>query len=238
MQTAPTPLREDARTRPPLPTGRVVRLRGARVTGPLGPVFGPLDADSDRPITVVDGPQGSGRTALLLALAGRLRLDAGELATLDESRLGTIRNRVGIAGFAEIDALEPAVSVGAHLRERLSWATPWYRRTPRMSPELVRALLLPTFGQDRALPDTDRLARDLGPADELLLRIALARVEQPALLCIDDVDALRDPADRERVASRITAIADSGTPIILATSDPADADRFTDPARIRLTPAD
>lgn len=209
------------------PSGTVtaIELRGAEVHGSRGTVFGPLTASSDRPVTVVRGSRGTGRTSLLLAIAGRMRLSAGELAVLGTTRTSEIRRRTGIAGFAEIDALEPAVTLGATLRERLAWALPWYRRTPRMTPELAGELLGAAFGEYEQ-PDPATLVRELTPVEEMLVRVSLALVEAPEFLVVDDFDALRDPAERAIVAERLQALAAGGIRIVLATSDPGDAALF------------
>lgn len=213
----------------------IVALSDALVKGEHGPVFGPLTATSDRPITAIVGTRGSGRTSLLLSIAGRMRLHEGELETLGTAKLGEIRRLTGIAGFEAIDALEPQVTVADILRERLSWALPWYRRVPRVTQELAAELLEPAFGSVPLIP-IETLVRDLDPASEQLLRIGLALLEEPELLVLDDFDALRDPADRDLLAERLIALAGQGVRTVLATSDPGDVERFAalEPAVIAL----
>ena len=59
-------------------TAPVVRVADLSLTGPEGPVFGPVDAAVwPAVLTAVVGPAGSGRSALLLALSGRMRGCAG-----------------------------------------------------------------------------------------------------------------------------------------------------------------
>ncbi|WP_449283106.1 ATP-binding cassette domain-containing protein [Leucobacter sp.] len=217
------------------PAAAVIELRDAEVRGSRGPVFGPLTVRSDRPVTVVQGSRGTGRTSLLLAIAGRMRPSAGSLVTLGATKPAEIRRRTGIAGFAEIDALEPAVTLGATLRERLAWAMPWYRRTPRMTPVLAGELLGAAFGEYEQ-PDPATPVRELTPAEEMLVRISLALIEEPELLAIDDFDALRDPAERALVAGRLNDLAARGIRIALATSDPGDLALFAEhrPALISL----
>lgn len=211
-----------------LTTEPVIELHEATVTAARGTVFGPVSATICRPVTVVHGASGTGRTSLLLSIAGRMRLGEGTLRTLGETRLAQIRRRVGIAGFAEIDALEPAVTVGATLRERLSWSLPWYRHTPRMTDALAAELLAPAFGGE-ALPAHTTLVRDVDSAEQMLLRIALALIDVPEMLVIDDFDALRNPADRVRIATRLNALAtdpSGGIDMVIATSDPGDISLF------------
>lgn len=212
-----------------------IELRGAEVRGSRGAVFGPLTASSDRPVTVVRGARGTGRTSLLLSLTGRMRLSSGGLAVLGVEKTGEIRRRTGVVGFAEIDALEPSVTLGATLRERLAWAMPWYRRTPRMTPELAGELLGESFGEYEQ-PDPATLVRELTPSEEMLVRISLALIEGPELLAVDDFDSLRDPAERALVAERLNALAARGVRAVVATSDPGDLALFAEhgPALISL----
>jgi ABC-type multidrug transport system ATPase subunit len=199
-----------------------VELRAAHVRGSRGPVFGPLTATSRSLVTVGLGPRGSGRTSLLLSIAGRMQLSGGSLSTMGATSPAEIRRLTGLVGFEAVDALEPAVTLGATLRERLSWALPWYRRTPRITPQLARELLADAFG-DLEQPGPALLVRDLSPSEEMLVRVSLALIETPRLLVVDDFDALRDPADRALVAERLSDLAQQGIRIVLASSDPGDA---------------
>lgn len=216
----------------------VIALQEASVRAARGTVFGPLSTQSSSPITVVVGDRGSGRTSLLLSLSGRMRLSSGSVEVLGidagtRSGLAQIRTRTGVAGFEAVDSLEPSVTVCDTLRERLAWAMPWWRRTPRLTPERSNELLAETFG-DLPLPAPDMLVRELDPASEMLLRISLARIERPELLCIDDFDALRSPAERERVAQRLDALAAHGVRLVVATSDPSDVEMLSHTAIINL----
>lgn len=215
-----------------------LRLHAVEVDGPRGRVFGPITAATGQPVTVVQGAAGSGRTSLLLTIAGRMRASHGAVEVLGETRTGAIRNKTGIAGFAGIDDLEPAVTLAAALRERLSWELPWWRRTPRITEEVARELFDPAFGaqedENRVVrPGISLLCRELTPADDLLTRIALALIARPELLVVDDLDAVREPRDRKRVAARLREIANQ-TPVVIATSDPRDAALFDEPAIINL----
>lgn len=211
-----------------------IALEGAAVRGARGPVFGPVDTESRGAVTVVLGGRGSGRTSLLLSLAGRMRLSEGRALVLGRDSatragLAATRRISGIAGFEAIDALEPGVPLGDTLRERLGWATPWWRRTPPMTTALSGELLGEAFGEYEQ-PSPGTLVRELNPAEEMLLRISLALIERPEMLCVDDLDALRDPAERALVAERLRILAERGLRIVVATSDPGDAALLADPA--------
>lgn len=203
-------------------------LTDVAASGPRGTVFGPVSARTDDPITVVVGRRGSGRTSLLLSLGGRMRLSGGELSLnglTSPGRLSALRRETGLVGFAGIDELEPSVSVGATVRERLAWASPWYRPARRVTPERLGALLAPAFG-DTPMPEPGTLVRDLTQAQDRLLRIALALIERPSVLLIDDFDDLSDPADRVLVADRLRALATHGIDSVVVTADTRDLELF------------
>ncbi len=207
----------------------VVECVAASVSGPRGTVFGPLTARSDAPITVVHGRRGSGRTSLLLAMAGRMRLDAGSVSLrgLDAGGRGReVRILAGIAGFDSIDALEPTARVAESLRERLTWISPWYVRVPRLGPSEVTLLLDPVFG-DVQQPRHDTLIRDLTEAQELLLRIALALLESPTVVLVDDLDDVKDPTERAAVARRLTALTQDGIAFVVGSADDRDLSHFS-----------
>jgi ABC-type branched-subunit amino acid transport system ATPase component len=227
--------REGAGTAPGAPPPpAVLDARAAHVRGARGAVFGPLDATSAQPVTVVLGDRGSGRTSFLLATAGRMRLTSGRLTVLgrDTSRASAgVRRRAGIAGFDGIDDLEPVVPVGAVVRERLSWESPWYRRTPRVTAARLAALLGPVLG-DVPVPDPGLLVRDLSEAQDLLVRVALALLSRPEVLVVDDLDAVKNPHERAVVARCLEALTDPAHPqhvraVVLGSADPRDVHLLT-----------
>ena len=69
-------------------SGVAVVARNLHLTGKRGPVYGPIDLTvRTGELLLVTGPAGSGRTALLLTLAGRLRPSPGSELTVLGHRL-------------------------------------------------------------------------------------------------------------------------------------------------------
>lgn len=220
---------------PEVPT--VIHARGLTVTGPRGVVFGPLDMSVLTPVTLVLGNRGSGRTSLLLALAGRMRITSGHASVMGidiTKEPAAARRATGIAGFDAIDLLEPTARVRDAVRERLTWTAPWYRRVPHLTDSQTRDLLAPVFGP-LPMPAPHALVRDLSEAQDLLLRIALALLESPAMILVDDLDAVKDPRERSDVASRISHLSGVGTPFVVGSADARDLDLFTPESRTHLT---
>ncbi|MBO9553946.1 ATP-binding cassette domain-containing protein [Cellulomonas sp.] len=218
----------DLATPPPAVDARDLALHGRR-----GVVYGPVDMTIDPgTLTILHGPQGGGRTSLLLTLAGRMVPDRDSRLTVLGHPLPAERRSVqrvaALAGFTGIDELDESVTVGALLRERLGWLAAWYRRTPAVTSTVTTARLARAFG-DRAVPAPGTLVWDLDEVDLLLLRIGLALVQQPDLLVVDDVDQVHDDARRQLVWSRLEALAADGLTVVAscASSDEVDRMRWT-----------
>ncbi|GAB3715044.1 ATP-binding cassette domain-containing protein [Mariniluteicoccus flavus] len=201
------------------------------LTGDRGPVFGPLDLQVARgEVAALVGPEGSGRTALLLALVGRMATTSGDLTVLGH-RLPRgrreVHRRSTLANFADIDQLDEGLTVHEVLAERAAILAPLWRPAPRTDQEGVIRLCAPVFG-DRPIPPADEQIWHLGALDVVLLRLTVALMGDPELLVVDDVDALSDP-DHQRVVWGALArlAADRGTTIVATTTTtdavPADA---------------
>ena len=211
----------------------VLEILGATVRGSRGAVFGPLDAASSAPITIVLGNRGSGRTSLLLSAAGRMRIDHGTVKVCGvdvRKHAAQVRRMTGIAGFDAIDLLESGATVAESIRERLTWISPWYRRVPHLHQNDVTRVLLPVFGHLPA-PAAHLLVRDLSEAQELLLRVSLALLEHPRVIVVDDLDDVKDPTERSAVADRLTALTREGNLFILGSADERDLNLFTPESR-------
>lgn len=188
------------------------------LTADRGPVFGPLTFTvPEGTLAIVVGPAGSGRSSLLLTLAGRMKPSGGSELTVFDHPLpagrSAVQSLVGVAGFDAIDVLDGAVTVSAAMRERLGLLTPWYRRLPRLSqPDIVR-LTAEVFG-DLPIPDGSTLVRDLDELDVMLVRIAIALLQRPRLLVVDDVDQVHDDARRTVLWRRLEALTTGGLTVV------------------------
>ena len=197
-----------------------ISARGLRLHGRRGEVYGPVDIDVPvGELVVVQGPQGAGRSSLLLTLAGRMAPDRGsELVVLGEplpARRRAVQARAAVAGFAGIDELDESVTVGAALRERLAWTSPWWARVPRVDQRMLARYAAPVFGP-RPLPRVGTVAWDLDEVDAMLLRIALATVRGPELLVVDDVDHVHDDTRRQMVWAALERLRAGGVTVVAA----------------------
>lgn len=185
-----------------------------------GPVYGPLTFHLAHPLTVLRGDPGSGRTSLLLTLAGRMKHDAGSLTVgghqLPRS-LRTVQKLSAIAGFTGIDDLEESVSVAATLRERLAWNAPWWAIVRAPNDAEVTRLCATVFGEE-PIPLAKTVIWDLSETQKFLLRLTVALMNKPQLLLVDDMEQLRSTESRAVVWGRLDHISGGRTAVVVSAS--------------------
>ncbi|MBB4910322.1 ATP-binding cassette domain-containing protein [Actinophytocola algeriensis] len=151
-------------------------------------------------VAAVAGPSGSGRTMLLLALAGRARPSAGELRVGDAVSRPDIRRQVTVARATGAVELDPDLTVGDSRREA---GLLFY------GADLDRAEELAGLDLDSAT-----VVGDLAPDDLALFSLALAAAGQPAALVLDDVDLRATPAQQHRIWAGLRAVAGTGIAVV------------------------
>lgn len=208
----------------------VVSAHGLTLSARRGPVYAPVDLVISRgALGLVSGPDGSGKTSLLLTLAGRMVPDKGSRLSVLGYELPRERRAVQRAsaavGFAGLDDLDDAVTVGATLRERKAWLAPWYSIVRTPDDDQVRALLQPCFGE-LDMPQACTPVHDLDEAQNILLRLALAVMAEPDLVVVDQIDQLHDIAARDAVWRALLALTRTGTTVLVSATSPTEADRL------------
>ncbi|MFC6884087.1 ATP-binding cassette domain-containing protein [Actinomadura yumaensis] len=209
-----------------------MRARDLSLRGSRGWVFQGVDLDVPAGgLAAVGGIAGSGRTALLLALGGRMR-PSGGTAVIGTHRiprdLRAVQRVAALGIVPGVTDLDPALTVGEHVSEALDLHEGllgrWRGRRGRVRAALERAGI---GGLD---PKT--LAEDLAPDEAQLLGVALALVGEPGLLLLDDVDEGL-PFERQReLWRRLRAVADAGVTVVASCHDLGPAAEFAAPVRL------
>ncbi|MEU6475676.1 ATP-binding cassette domain-containing protein [Streptomyces sp. NPDC047017] len=217
--------------------GLAVTARRLGLRGPRGWVFRDVGLDAEPgALIAVEGPSGSGRTCLLLTLTGRMRPTEGvaEVGDLKPPRhMSALRRVSALANVAGVTDLEPALTVGEHLRERAllerrfrtaPFALPFPRARRRAERERLTGDALAAAGLDvEALPHGARTAvRDLDRLEVLRLSVALALMSAPRLLAVDDADLKLSPAEREEAWELLRSLAASGTTVLAVCGEAPD----------------
>jgi ABC-type multidrug transport system ATPase subunit len=223
------------------PRGLGVTARDFGLEGPRGWAFRGVGVDAQPgSLIAVEGPSGSGRTCLLLALTGRMRSTEGTAAvggaTLPR-QMAAVRRASALAHVPGVTDLDPALTVGEHLLERAllqrrfggslkdSLRGPLRPRAERAAEGKLRIdSALAAAGLDReALPKGSRTAvRDLERLEALRLSVALALVGRPGLLGVDDTDLKLSDAERAEVWALLKSIAQSGTTVVAVCGEAPD----------------
>ncbi|MDN6667685.1 MAG: ATP-binding cassette domain-containing protein, partial [Brevibacterium sp.] len=192
-----------------------VSLRGWGVSGKNGDVFSGVELDVPRgAVAIIQGPAGSGKTSLLLSIAGRMRVASGEghVGELDiRKQARRVREQVAVGHVAGLTDLENDFTLAQHIAERLIMLQPWYK--PWVSKSSLREVIdviRDTFDSateviDR-LPegkfstsdakDADFLIDDEGKAfvselselQKFLLELGLASLAQAPVVVLDNID--------------------------------------------------
>ncbi|GEB56728.1 ATP-binding cassette domain-containing protein [Streptomyces gardneri] len=225
------------------PHGAAVVADGFGLKGPRGWAFREVSFRAEPgALVAIEGPSGSGRTCLLLALTGRMKATEGhaEVGGVRLPRkLGAVRRISALGQVPGVSELDPAFTVAEHLRERVL--------VQRRFDGSVRALLrrpaeraaeartrideaVAASGLDLdALPKGERTSvRDLERLEALRLSIALALIGRPRLLALDDTDLKLSDADRAEAWALLRSVAEAGTTVLAVCAEaPADAQRIT-----------
>ncbi len=177
--------------------------RGIRVNGPWGPVYGPVDLDIDEGgVTVLLCEASSGRTALQLTLAGRMRPEAGTLSVFGRTRATEIFAHSALAGIGELDNVYESVTVRDLLTEQVRWNSPWYRLVPRADEQVQQRVCGPVFGE-LPMPPLDEYVGEVSELDRMLLRVAVANINTPELLVVGNLDKVTSDKDRDVLVERL-----------------------------------
>ncbi|MFF0285921.1 ATP-binding cassette domain-containing protein [Streptomyces sp. NPDC005262] len=215
------------------PHGAAVTAEDFGLMGPRGWAFRGVRLDAPPgALVAIEGPSGSGRTCLLLALTGRMRPSEGraEAGGLRLPRQMTAVRRIsGLGPVPGVSELDPAFTVAEHLRER-ALLQRRYDGSLRalLSPRAERAAAarnridtaLDAAGLDLAtLPKAERTSvRDLERLEALRLSVALALIGRPRLLAVDDTDLKLSDAERAAAWQLLRSVADGGTTVLAVCS--------------------
>ncbi|MET8690475.1 ATP-binding cassette domain-containing protein [Streptomyces sp. NPDC004732] len=215
--------------------------RGAAVTaedfglkGPRGWAFRGIGIKAEPgALIALEGPSGSGRTCLLLALTGRMRATEGH-ASVGRFRLpkqlAAVRRISGLGPVPGVTDLDPALTVAEHLRERAllerrfggSLRGLLRPRSERVNETRLRIdTALAAVGLDmETLPKGRRTAvRDLERLEALRLSVALALVGRPRVLGVDDTDLKLSDVERAEAWGMLKSLTDGGTTVVAVCSE-------------------
>lgn len=198
-----------------IPSHPVVVTDGISLVTPRGVVFHPVTAtvESGSAVAVV-GAAGSGKSAFLLALTGRLRGLTGGLRVEGIDALRHPRQVRKITSTARIDDLiapEASLSLEDCVTERT--LADGANARARLANYLHTALLL---GLDEP---RSTLFGSLTPADQIRASLALATIKPASLVVLDDLDAETTLAEQTTLWGDLLKLADDGVTVVASTAE-------------------
>jgi ABC-2 type transport system ATP-binding protein len=164
------------------------------------------------------GPNGAGKTTALLATAGLIRLDAGQIELLGREHRGPRPDAVGlvpqeVALYRQLTARENLSAFGrlhglrgSTLADRLAWALEWTGLGPRAD---------------------DRVERFSGGMLRRL-NIACGVLHRPPLVLLDEPTVGVDPQARERIFTMLDELRRGGAALVHSTHELGDIEERCD----------
>ncbi|MFJ5634765.1 ATP-binding cassette domain-containing protein [Streptomyces goshikiensis] len=216
------------------PHGAAVKAEDFGLKGPRGWVFRNIAIDAaPGSITAVEGPSGSGRTCLLLALTGRMKPTEGHAEVGGHrlpKKMAAVRRIAALGPVSGVNDLDQALTVAEQLREGAllqrryegpirALLQPRGERRASAAARIEEALAV--AGLDLAtLPKGPRtFVRDLERLESVRLSVAIALLGEPRLLALDDLDLKLSDAERAEAWSLLRAIAARGTTVLAVCSE-------------------
>jgi len=165
------------------------------------------------------GHNGSGKSSLLSAIAGRVRIAAGSI----ESTLNASRHK-GFASECFFVTQDPlaATADALSLTENLKVADPAPTHRGTLYDSLMKSVGL--------WPRRDQLLRYFSGGERQQIALLVAEIRRPALLLLDEPFSALDPSRAARCMELLQSIHRQGTTILQVTHDEAMAHSFGDRA--------
>ncbi|MEU9145316.1 ATP-binding cassette domain-containing protein [Streptomyces sp. NPDC048349] len=219
------------------PHGAAVKAEGFGLKGPRGWAFRGIGIDAEPgSLIAVEGPSGSGRTCLLLALTGRMKPTEGHAEVGRHrlpKRMAAVRRIAALGPVSGVNELDQALTVAEQLREGALLQRRYEgpvrallrpRGERRASAAARIAAALDTAGLDLAtLPKGPRTSvRDLERLESVRLSVAIALLGSPRLLALDDLDLKLSDAERAEAWALLRRVAAAGTTVLAVCSEAPD----------------
>lgn len=201
--------------------GTLVAVAGLALRGPRGDVYqGVSFAAEPGALVAVVGRNGSGRTSLLLSVAGRMRPTGGEASVAGlplPRKSAAVRKIVALGAVAGVNDLDGGLTVEEHLTERLLLRSRGRRAHQRVAAAMAGAGLTPA--------DLPLRADSLTAPQAFRTSLAAALIGNPHVLAVDDVGNRLSTDERDAAWATLRALADDGLTVLAATREaPPEAD--------------
>jgi putative ABC transport system ATP-binding protein len=162
------------------------------------------------------GPSGSGKSTLLTIVAGIMRPSAGKATVfgtdLGSAREGDLRRLRGSTLGLMLQGASTNLLLHESPRANVAWALKGKKRgSAGVADELLDAA---------GLRADDRPTREMSPAEQQIVALAVAMAARPRLLLADEPTSQLDDDERDKLLDLLVDIADrQGTAVLVVTHD-------------------
>lgn len=170
------------------------------------------------------GPSGAGKTTLIRAVVGSLRITSGEINVFDEPA-GSVVLREQVSYMTQELSVYPDLTV----KENLTYFITMSGQSRKTSGDILKEVLELVNMTNKI----DSLVSALSSGQKQRVSLAVALVGSPKLMVLDEPTVGLDPVLREKLWNLFTKLANQGTTLIISSHSMDEASRCDDLVLIR-----
>jgi ABC-2 type transport system ATP-binding protein len=170
------------------------------------------------------GPSGAGKTTLIRAVVGSLRITSGEIQVFDEPA-GSKVLRKQVSYMTQELSVYPDLTVYENLKYFITMAG--------QSRKTSGSILKEVLGLVDMTNKSGSLVSDLSSGQKQRVSLAVALIGSPKLMVLDEPTVGLDPVLRKKLWSLFTKLASQGTTLIISSHSMDEAGRCDDLVLIR-----
>ena len=170
------------------------------------------------------GPSGAGKTTLIRAIVGSLKISLGEISVLGVPA-GSAVLREQVSYMTQELSIYPDLTV----RENLKYFIAMTGQSNKKSGDILKAVLELVDIADKS----ESLVSDLSGGQKQRVSLAVALIGSPKVMVLDEPTVGLDPVLREKLWSLFAKLAKQGTTLIISSHSMDEAGRCEDLVLIR-----
>lgn len=182
-----------------------------------------LEFPTGKTIGVI-GPSGAGKTTLIRAIVGRLRIASGTI-TIFSLPAGSPKLRNQLSYMTQELSVYPDLTV----RENLVYFVTMMGQPRKQSEKIISNVLTEVRMTDKA----NNLVSSLSTGQKQRASLAIALIGSPRLMVLDEPTVGLDPVLRDRLWKLFSDLAKKGTTLIITSHSMDEAERCDDLVLIR-----
>ena len=170
------------------------------------------------------GPSGAGKTTLIRAIVGSLKINSGEISVFDMPA-GSRVLREHVSYMTQELSVYPDLTVKENLKYFITMAG--------QSRKMSRDILVEVLSLVDMTSKSDSLVSDLSSGQKQRVSLAVALIGSPKLMVLDEPTVGLDPVLREKLWNLFAKLSKQGTTLIISSHSMDEAERCDDLVLVR-----